>query len=242
MVLGRLSAWTAVAVAVAAALAPAASASNRRVAISNYRWSAPAVEIGLGEHVTWYWTGPDTLHSVTGDSPNAAGLDSDPHLSLPYHKVGDSFQLRFDSPGTYAFACKLHSTVRGSVTVSATPGDPVSEPDPIPASNVDLRAPRMRALRLDPPTIRARGGQLHLELDERAKLDADYYRRSHGERRFAGWGKWRGYLGLNEIRFGGHGDHFTARPGRYVAALRATDRESNVSKPRLVRFRIGPRR
>ena len=108
----------------ALALAPAAGAANRRVAISNYQWSAPQLEIGLGEHVTWYWTGPDTVHSVTGDSPNAAGLDSDPQTSLPHHQIGDSFQLSFDSPGTYAFACKLHSTVRGTVTVSATPGRP----------------------------------------------------------------------------------------------------------------------
>ncbi len=226
----------------ALALAPAAGAANRRVAISNYQWSAPQLEIGLGEHVTWYWTGPDTVHSVTGDSPNAAGLDSDPQTSLPHHKVGDSFALSFDSPGTYAFACKLHSTVRGTVTVSATPGDPLAEPDPVPAANVDLRAPRLRALRLDPPLIGGRGGRLAFELDEPAKLDADYYRRGHGERRFAGWSKWRGYLGLNEIRFGGRGDHFAARPGRYVAELRATDRESNLSKPRLVRFRIARRR
>ena len=222
----------------ALALAPVAGAANRRVAISNYQWSSPQLEIGLGEHVTWYWTGPDTVHSVTGDSPNAAGLDSDPQTSFPHHRIGDTFQLSFDSPGSYNFVCKLHGTVRGTVTVSSTPGDPAAEPDPIPASNVDLRAPRLRDLGLEPPAITGRGGQLRFALDERAAVDADYYRRAHGERRFAGWAKWRAYLGLNEVRFGARGKHFDARPGRYVAELRATDRESNVSKPRLVRFRV----
>jgi plastocyanin len=234
----QLIAGVALALGLMLALAPAAGAANRRVAISNYSWSDPQLELGLGEHVTWYWTGPDTVHSVTGNSPNAAGLDSDPGISLPQHRVGDSFQLSFDSPGTYDFECKLHNTVRGTVTVSASPGDRGAEPDPIPASDVDLKAPRIRALQLDPPTIRGRGGQLRFELDERAKLDADYYRVVRGKRQFAGWGKWRGYLGLNEIRFGGRGEHFRAQPGTYVAELRATDHDSNLSEPRRIRFRI----
>jgi plastocyanin len=221
------------------ALAPAAGAANRRVAISNYSWSDPQLEIGLGEHVTWYWTGPDTVHSVTGSSPNAAGLDSDPGISLPQHRVGDSFQLNFDSPGTYDFECKLHNTVRGTVTVLPTPGDPQSEPDPVPASNIDLKAPQIRGLRLQRSTFRGRGAALAFELDERATLDADYYRREGDRRRFAGWAKWAGgYLGLNRIRFGARGKHFRAEPGRYLAELRATDRDGNLSEPRRVRFTI----
>jgi plastocyanin len=239
--LSRTAGLALAALATVLALAPPAGAANRRIAISNYSWSAPDVQIGLGEHVTWYWTGPDTVHSVTGDTPNAAGLDSDAGTTFPHHRIGDTFQLRFESPGTYGFVCKLHGTVRGTVTVSSTPGDPNAEPDPIPASNVDLRAPRVRDLRLDPPAISGRGGQLRFALDERAALDADYYRRVHGERRFAGWAKWRGYLGLNEVRFGARGKHFRAQPGRYAAELRATDRESNTSEPRVVRFRIARR-
>ena len=51
-----------------------AGAANRRVAIGHYQWSIPQIHLDLGEHVTWYWVGPDTLHSVTGTSPNDAGL------------------------------------------------------------------------------------------------------------------------------------------------------------------------
>lgn len=242
MVSGRLATLAAlatIAVPAAAALAPAAEAANRRVAISNYQWSQPEIQIDLGEHVGWYWVGPDVVHSVTGTSDNARGLDSDPETNLPQHPVGDSFALSFDQPGVYSFQCKLHSTVRGTVVVSAEPGDPVAEPDPVPASRVDLVEPQIRHLRLPSASLTGRGGQLHFWLGERAKLDADYFRLGPGgEREFAGWGKWSGYLGLNEIRFGGRGKHFDAPPGRYLAELRATDRENNVSDPRRVRFSI----
>ena len=39
----------------------------RKVAIGHYQWSHAVVHVDLGEHVTWYWVGPDTMHSVTGD-------------------------------------------------------------------------------------------------------------------------------------------------------------------------------
>ena len=48
--------------------AATASAANRRVAIGHYQWSIPQLHVNLGEHVTWYWVGPDTLRSVTGTS------------------------------------------------------------------------------------------------------------------------------------------------------------------------------
>jgi plastocyanin len=226
----------------AAALAPAADAANRRIAISNYQWSTTDFQINLGEHVTWYWVGPDVVHSVTGNSANTTGIDSDPGNPLPQHPVGDSFQLSFDQPGVYQFQCKLHSTVRGSVTVTDTPGDPASEPDPVPPNRVDLKAPRLRHLQLDSKTMTGRGGQLHFTLGEDAKLDADYFRIGpDGERTYAGYGKWRGYLGINQIRFAARSKNFAAKPGRYVAEVRATDFESNLAKPRDVRFKIQPR-
>jgi plastocyanin len=226
------------AIVMALALAPAAGAANRRISISNYQWSTPDLQLDIGEHVTWYWVGPDTVHSVTGVSDNDRAIDSDPNDSLPEHEIGDTFEVTFAQPGIYQFRCKLHGIVRGSVTVSDQPGDPAAEPDPVPKSGVDVKAPRLRRLALAAP-IRGRGGQLHFSLGERAKLDADYYRIDPaGQRRYAGWAKWSGYVGLNQIRFGGRGKHFRAAPGRYVAELRATDREHNTSPPRAIRFEI----
>jgi plastocyanin len=238
----RLTGLTALTIALAAlVLAPAADAANRRIAISNYQWSDPNIQINLGEHVTWYWVGPDVVHSVTGDSPNDAGIDSDPGNPLPNHPVGDSFQVSFDQPGIYQFRCKLHSTVRGSVTVSAAPGDPSAEPDPVPPNRVDLKAPRIRNLRLDDRHFSGRGTKAYFSLGEKSKLDADYYRLGpKGHRIYAGYGRWQGYLGLNTIRFANRTKRFRAEPGRYVAKIRATDRQTNVSKPREIRFQIRP--
>ena len=108
----------------ALALAAPALGANRRIAIGHYQWSDPEIHLDLGEHVTWYWVGPDTMHSVTGTSPNDLGLDSDPGNDQPRHNVGSSFQLSFNTPGTYTFQCKLHSAVHGEVIVSSTPGRP----------------------------------------------------------------------------------------------------------------------
>lgn len=236
----RLALTCGLAALVALAAATGAEAANRRIAISNYQWSNEEVQIDLGEHVTWYWTGPDTMHSVTGNAIESQGLDSDPGDDIPDHPVGDSFQLSFSAPGTYSFTCKLHNSVRGTITVSDVPGDPSSEPDPVPPNRVDLRAPRLRKLRLERSPVRGRGGQLQFDLGERARVEADYYGLERGRKDFAGWAKWTGYIGENEIRFGGRGKHFDAEPGRYVAELRAIDRSNNTSRPRRVRFQIAP--
>ncbi len=236
---GRLRGALAAALIAWLCLGAAADGANRRVAIGDYRWTAGQVEIDLGEHVTWHWVGPDLMHSVTGVSDNARSLDSDPAVSQPEHTLGDSYQLAFNEPGTYEFQCKLHGIVGGSVLVSSTPGDPIGEPDPIPEANLDRRRPRIRHPRLAERRIRARGTPIELALDERATLDAEYYLRRRGERpEFVGYERWSGFVGLNRFRFGGRAAHFRAKPGRYLAELRATDRANNVSRARTVRFSI----
>ncbi len=234
----------AVLAALAAILVPAASAdaANRRIAIGDYRWSDPDVHIDLGEHVTWYWIGPDTMHSVTGDSPNDIGLDSDPQTNQPNHDIGDSFRLDFDTPGTYKFRCKLHSTVKGTVTVSATPGDPVTEPDPVPRSNVDRTPPKLTNVRLDRRKFGRRGTNIKYSIGERSRLSADIYRYDRdGHRRFAGYRTWRSPVGWNGVKFGARSKHFRPRPGRYLAKLTATDQAQNTSKVKRVKFRIRKR-
>jgi plastocyanin len=236
-------------VAVAASLAAliaitgVADAANRRIAISDYRWSDPDIHIDLGEHVTWYWIGPDLMHSVTGDPPNAVGIDSDPQTNTPRHQIGDTFKLDFNTPGTYSFTCKLHSAVHGTVTVSATPGDPGSEPDPVPESRVDLQPPSLRGLGLADRVVHHRGTRLRFALDEGAKVDAEFYRRHRrGPREYMGFETWKGHIGLNDVRFAAPGKRFAASPGRYLAVLRATDRNHNVGKPRKLRLAIRPHR
>lgn len=220
-------------------LPPSAGAANRRISISDYRWSSPDVQIDLGEHVTWYWTGPDTMHSVTGDSPNSAGLDSDPQTQQPNHVIGDSFAITFASPGTYNFRCKLHTTVKGTVTVSPTLGDPVAEPDPVPKNNIDRTPPKLRDISLNKHVFGRRGTNLKYSLGEASRLSADMYRYdAEGRRQFAGYQTWKAHVGWNGTHVGDRSKHFRPRPGSYLMKLTATDQAQNTSAVKRVKFKI----
>ena len=229
-------------VTVVAVLVPgSAAAANRRVSIGDYKWSIPTVDVNLGEHVTWTWVGPDTVHSVTGVSPNAQQWDSDPGNPLPNHNLGFTYQVTFDSPGIYHFQCKIHPLVGGDVIVSSTPGDPVTEPDPVPELNIDTKPAEINGIRLDRHQFRNKGTGFHFALDEPAHVDADYwFLKPQGGRRFAGYSQWNGHIGFNLVRFGAARKHFKYRPGRYVAYIRSTDRAGNVTKPKQRSFRVLP--
>jgi amicyanin len=221
-----------------AAPAPALAASHR-VAIGDFRWSSPVVNVDLGEHVTWYWVGPDTEHSVTGISANDSALDSDRDQAVPTHRAGDKFSLTFNQPGTYEFQCKLHAIVRGQVVVSAVRGDPALDPDSVPPLAVDLVPPDFGQVRLVRARFGRHGTRLRFALDERATIDAELYRLRHGGRTYSGYMLWRGHVGYDDLPFRArtHGDH-RLRPGRYVAIVRATDAAHNDSPARRLRFTV----
>lgn len=227
--------------------ADGAGAANTRVSIGSFQWSKdPGVD--LGEKVIWHWVGPDTAHSVTGRGPRGVLVDSDPMITSPNHPIGDTFEYTFDEPGTYSFACKLHSSVRGTVSVSAEPGDPNSDPGPSPEVFWDDEPPQ-----LDEVVLRSgllgpggRGADLAFAVSEIGLADAEYYRlvrQGKGERarlvrRFAGYSEWPTYIGYNLVRYGARSSTFAANPGRYVGLLRVTDASNNVAGPVEFRFEI----
>ena len=229
-----LGAWVVVA---ALLLTAPADAANRRVSIGHYQWSLPQIHLDLGEHVTWYWVGPDTMHSVTGSD---SGIDSDRGINTPNHPLGDTFRVTFNHAGTYRFQCKLHPGVRGTVNVSSNPGDPNTEVDPVPKINFDLTPPHLSELKLRSRRFDRRGTTLHFGVNEASKVDAEYYAMRNGHRAgFAGWHAWRAHVGYNDVRFAGRSKHFRARRGRYMAVIRATDTSNNTARKRVRRFRIG---
>jgi plastocyanin len=227
--------------AAALAFPVGATAANTRVSIANYAWSQPQVHVDLGEKVTWDWLGPDLAHSVTGISANDPQWDSDPGTDAPSHRAGDSFTVQFDQPGEYFFQCKLHAAVRGEVIVSNVPGNPSSDPGPQPPLNLDLKAPTLGTVSM--PKRQAKGTNglgFSVQISERGSLDAEYYRlNSKGRRVYNGFATWRAFVGINHLRLGARGKHFHARPGRYLAVLRATDEAANESKPLRRHFTIG---
>jgi plastocyanin len=224
-------------------LVPNAAATNRRVSIANYAWSRPEVRIDLGEKVTWDWLGPDLAHSVTGASTNDMQWDSDPGTDAPSHQPGDTFALQFSQPGSYLFQCKLHPFVRGEVVVSNVPGDPNSDPGPQPPLNIDVKPPTLGGVQLRNRVVRGtRGIGFSARISERGSLDAEYYRlSSEGRRVYNGFKAWKTIIGVNRLVLGARWKHFRARPGRYLAVLRAIDRSANASKPVRMRFTILPR-
>jgi plastocyanin len=239
--LGAVAAGLAGALVLACAgLTSPARAADAKVAIGDYRWSHPVVHVDLGQRVTWYWVGPDTMHSVTGVSANDLGVDSDPNRSEPEHRLGDQFRLSFTQPGVYEFRCKLHPVVRGEVIVSATPGDPADDPAPIPRLNLDLTRPTLTDIFLATPRPSMRGTQLHLALDDPSVIDAEIWHTDARGRRttYAGWQQWRAHIGFNELPFASRGRHFRPRSGHYVAYVTATDMYNNVSRTRTLRFTI----
>ena len=217
-----------------------AGAANTRVSIANYAWSQPRVEVNLGEKVTWDWLGPDLAHSVTGISSNDLQWDSDPGTDAPSHQPGDTYTLQFDQPGTYFFQCKLHAAVRGEVVVSGVPGDPNSDPGPQPPLNLDLKPPTLGSLSMPKRQTSGHGGLgFSVQISERGSLDVEYYRfNSKGRRIYNGFDRWKTFIGINRFRLGARRKHFRARPGRYLAVLRASDEAANESKPLRKRFTI----
>jgi plastocyanin len=229
------------AAAVAFLFPAAASAANTRVSIADYAWSRPQVRVDRGEKVTWDWLGPDLAHSVTGISANDLQWDSDPGTDAPAHRAGDTFTLQFSEPGEYFFQCKLHAAVRGEVIVSDVPGDPNGDPGPQPPLNLDLKPPTLGSLSMPKQRTGGQGGfGFSVQISERGSLEAEYYRfNSKGRRVYNGFDSWKAFIGINHLRLGARGKHFRARPGRYLAVLRATDEAANESKPLRLRFAIG---
>jgi plastocyanin len=234
--------WAACALAclVAFAWPAAASAVNTRVAISNYEWSIKEVHINLGEKVDWEWIGPDLMHSVTGISPNALKWDSDPGSDVPMHEAGDEYVIQFTEPGEYLFACKMHPFVRGKVIVSDLPGEPDSSFGPKPPLRIDTTPPTLGDVALRRTKFSgAKGVQMKASISAGGSLDAEYYRLdSKGHRVYNGYREWDTFLGINHIRLAARWKHFKARPGHYVAVLRATDEMNNTSKPLTKAFTI----
>lgn len=227
---GAALAVIAIAAAGQAVVAGPAGATSRKVALGDFRWSQPQVTVRLGDTVTWIWTGPDTQHSITGLSANAAQFDSD-RGRTPDHKPGDRFQLRFTTPGTYDFHCVLHGVVRGSVTVEPLPGDGTPSPDPDPPILGDLTAPVVDA-------VSVRGRAIRYTLDEAAKVTVDVLKRKGRRWVLVATRGYDGHVGFNEGVLRG-----TLTPGRYRAFFRAADSGNNQSKDAVAGFTVrAPRR
>ena len=88
------------------------------VPIFNASFAVPHVDVVAGDSVSWR---NDSLraHSVNADD----GSFGSPRLSM-----SGTFDHRFDAPGTYAYYCRLHPSMRGDVAVHRLLLDAAREP------------------------------------------------------------------------------------------------------------------
>jgi plastocyanin len=84
-----------------------AEAAAGEVAAVDFAFEPETAEIDADDSVTWTNEG-DTIHNVKGTGFFSEAIDP-----------GDSYEHRFDKPGTYEYLCNLHpDQMRGTVVVS----------------------------------------------------------------------------------------------------------------------------
>jgi plastocyanin len=84
-----------------------AADGGAQVVLKGFAFDPETVTIKTGESVTW--TNEDSAnHTVVGDS---GGFESGSLAN------GDAFSFEFDTPGTYAYHCSLHPSMKGTVIV-----------------------------------------------------------------------------------------------------------------------------
>jgi plastocyanin len=100
------------ALAAAVAFAPPAPAANGavEVKIENYKFDPPELKVKAGTTVKWVNNEKRASHSVIWLGPG--GFESE--RMFP----GESYQRKFDKPGTYAYSCGPHPEMKATVVVT----------------------------------------------------------------------------------------------------------------------------
>ncbi len=98
---------------------PAPARQTVQVAINDFDYRPPTVNIQVGDTVNWTNNGR-APHTVTSDT----GAFDSGRLN-----AGQSFSYTFNAPGTFPYHCAIHPNMRGTVVVSSG-GAPVAGQQP----------------------------------------------------------------------------------------------------------------
>jgi plastocyanin len=99
-------------------------AASHEISIVDFEYRPSALTVVVGEPITWTNDATD-MHTVTSDT--GSELDSDDVAA------GESYGHVFGSPGTYAYHCTIHPTMKGAIVVQ---GASASLPAPAEATPV----------------------------------------------------------------------------------------------------------
>jgi len=86
------------------------SATATAVSIENFKFSPSSITVKKGTTITWTQM-DSTPHTVTvekGDGPDS-----------PLLQKGETYSYKFDNVGTYAYHCKPHPYMKGTIVVEA---------------------------------------------------------------------------------------------------------------------------
>lgn len=221
----------------ALAAAPAAGHPGHvppSISITQFRFSPNTAEQYTDEATTWFWDGPDTNHSVTADPGQAEQFDSDPGRdpATINHARGASFAVRLTRPGTYGYHCKVHPSMRGSITVVQVPTGDTAPPQ---LFDVGVRPASVCARRKR--GCRTTSVRLRLQLSEDADVIVELVPRRRGRDLVSGvrLKRFVGRYGPNVFGLSGRG---LRRGLSYRVSVTAVDAAGNSSAPTNVRLRV----
>ena len=93
-----------------ATMAAPAEKPVRTVSIKDYAFRPATLTVNAGDTVTFVNNDDETHTATANDNTFDSG-------SL---KENASFSYTFAKPGTYAFHCRIHTTMKGTIVVNAT--------------------------------------------------------------------------------------------------------------------------
>jgi plastocyanin len=117
-----------VAIAALLLLPAVASAADTTIDMQDIEFKPPTLTVAVGDSVTW----------VNKDAALHDAIADDGSWKTPTLNPNQSASLTFSAPGTYAYHCSLHGSMRGTLTVveTAPNTDTVA-----PASAADTTSP-----------------------------------------------------------------------------------------------------
>lgn len=94
--------------------APATAAATpvagpNQVIINNFAFGPTTLTVKAGTTVTWV--------NKDGDAHTVTGVGAKPLFGSQPLDTGDSFSFTFEKPGSYAYFCKIHPSMKGTVIV-----------------------------------------------------------------------------------------------------------------------------
>ena len=98
---------------------PGGAGAAASISIKNYAYSPSDVSLNAGGTVQW--TNNDgTTHSVTADAAGGFSSDLSGTMADSYGGMtaGGTFTQKFPGSGTFAYHCRYHASMHGTVTVS----------------------------------------------------------------------------------------------------------------------------